>query len=208
MMDTRETTRLFKDEQGDYSWVYRLDMYKNYSILKMILKAMGICLAVVFGIIIAILLPDIGRYDPKLTFGVPLLVFAITILITIGCYYLVALIYGGYYVAIYKMNEKRIAQYQPSDQAQKNRAIGLFTAMAGIATGSAGTMAAGFILHGRTIVETNFDSIKSLTFVPSLGEIRVHSFLSWYTVYVSQEDYEFVKEYMRSRSTRARIKEK
>ncbi len=207
-MDTRETTRLFKDEQGDYSWVYRLDMYKNYSILKMILKAMGICLAVVFGIIIAILLPDIGRYDPKLTFGVPLLVFAITILITIGCYYLVALIYGGYYVAIYKMNEKRIAQYQPSDQAQKNRAIGLFTAMAGIATGSAGTMAAGFILHGRTIVETNFDSIKSLTFVPSLGEIRVHSFLSWYTVYVSQEDYEFVKEYMRSRSTRARIKEK
>ena len=169
---------------------------------------MGICMAVVFGIIIAILLPDIGRYDPKLTFGVPLLVFAITILITIGCYYLVALIYGGYYVAIYKMNEKRIAQYQPSDQAQKNRAIGLFTAMAGIATGSAGTMAAGFILHGRTIVETNFDSIKSLTFVPSLGEIRVHSFLSWYTVYVSQEDYEFVKEYMRSRSTRARIKEK
>lgn len=207
-MDTRETTRLFKDEQGDYSWVYRLDMYKNYSILKMILKAMGICLAVVFGIIIAILLPDIGRYDPKLTFGVPLLVFAITILITIGCYYLVALIYGGYYVAIYKMNEKRIAQYQPSDQAQKNRAIGLFTAMAGIATGSAGTMAAGFILHGRTIVETNFDSIKSLTFVPSLGEIRVHSFLSWYTVYVSQEDYEFVKEYMRVRSTKARIKEK
>lgn len=207
-MDTRETTRLFKDEQGDYSWVYRLDMYKNYSILKMILKAMGICLAVVFGIIIAILLPDIGRYDPKLTFGVPLLVFAITILITIGCYYLVALIYGGYYVAIYKMNEKRIAQYQPSDQAQKNRAIGLFTAMAGIATGSAGTMAAGFILHGRTIVETNFDSIKSLTFVPSLGEIRVHSFLNWYTVYVSQEDYEFVKEYMRSRSTKARIKEK
>lgn len=207
-MDTRETTRVFKDEQGDYNWVYRLDMYKNFSILKTILKAMGIGMAIVFGIIIAILLPDIGRYDPKLVFGVPLLVFVITFLITIGCYYLVALIYGGYYVAIYKMNENRIAQFQPSDQAQKNRAIGLFTAIAGIAAGNAGTTAAGFILHGRTVVETDFNSIKSLTFVPSLGEIRVHSFLSWYTVYVSQEDYEFVKEYMRSRSTKARIKEK
>ena len=41
-MVTRQATRLYRDDQGVYRWVYYLDMYKNFSILRTLLKALGI----------------------------------------------------------------------------------------------------------------------------------------------------------------------
>ena len=50
-MVTRQATRLYRDDQGVYRWVYYLDMYKNFSILRTLLKALGIGVGLVGAII-------------------------------------------------------------------------------------------------------------------------------------------------------------
>lgn len=205
-METRETTRLFKDDRGVYHWVYRLPMFRNFSILRTILKAMMLCFLVVLAIPAYILIKnDFHLDDMWLAFGIPALVCVIVLIIAVLCYFLVAWIYGGYYVGIYAMDEEKIAVYQPRDQAEKNQIIGLFSAAAGALDGNWGLVAVGVGLGGALVVETPFAKIRSLKIFPHLNEIRIHSFLTWYTIYVCSEDFELVAEYMESRSVNARI---
>ena len=182
-MVTRQATRLYRDDQGVYRWVYYLDMYKNFSILRTLLKALGIGVGLVGAIIWAYMIRS-GFRTFSLTSSIlfTVIMAAVILAIAVGSYFLVAFLYGGTYVAMFAMDDRKISMYQPSDQADKNRMIGMFSAAAGAATGNWGLTAA--------------------------GEIRVHSFLTWYTVYVNPEDMALVAEYLRSRCGKARITER
>ena len=203
-MENRDTSRLFRDEQGTWHWVYRLNMYKNLSMLWMVLKAIGICY-LALTVIMTALIAGSSSNGLKMVLGIMALVAVAVLGISVGSYYLVALIYGGNYVAIYSMDEQSIAQYQPADQAGRNRAIGVFSAVAGGLTGNAGLVAAGLTTGSRLVVQVQFSKIRSLKVVRSRGEIRVHSFLNWFTVYVSPEDFDIVADHITGRSVNARI---
>ena len=208
-MDTRQASRLYRDDQGVYHWAYYLNMYKNFSILRMILKAMGIGMFVIGAIIVGALISSGSRaFSTAEIIGSIVIIVVIILAIVVGCYFLVALIYGGMYISYFVMDDQKISHYQPTEQAEKARLIGLFSAAGGAATGNWGLTAASMTAGGRLIVEMKFDEIRSMTIVPSLGEIRVHSFLTWNTIYVNQEDFAFVAEYLRSKCVRARISEK
>lgn len=205
-MAYRETTRLIKDENGIWHWIYRLPMFKNLSILWTVLKAVGICYLGIIVVLTALVIH--GGSDAsglRLLYTVLAICAGVVLVICIFSYYLVALVYGGEYVAIYSMNEHSIAQHQPGSQANKNRVIGLFASAAGMLDGNPGLLAAGLTTGSSLVVETKFTEIRSLKIIPSLQEIRVHSFLTWYTVYVHPEDFALIAEYITSRSVNARI---
>ena len=208
-MDTRQASRLYRDDQGVYHWAYYLNMYKNFSILRMIMKAMGIGMFVIGAIIVGALISSGSRaFSTAEIIGFIVIIVVIILAIVVGCYFLVALIYGGMYIFYFVMDDQKISHYQPTEQAEKARLIGLFSAAGGAATGNWGLTAASMTAGGRLIVEMKFDEIRSMTIVPSLGEIRVHSFLTWNTIYVNQEDFAFIAEDLRSKCVRARISEK
>ena len=206
VIENINTSRLFRDDSGAWNWVYRIPMFRNYSILWLILKAVGVCtvgLSVLMGLILS------GGRNIRESLLAAGIIFGavgvIGVVITIVCYFLVAAIYGGCYVAIFSMDEKTIAQFQPVGQAAKNRAIGVFTAMAGAVSGNLALAAASLTTGSRLVVETPFTDIRSLKIIRQKGEIRVHSFLTWYTVYVNPEDYSLIEEHITSRSVNARI---
>lgn len=205
----RQTTRLFKDEQGIYHWAYSLPMFKNFSILRTVMKGMCFAFLVVLCIPAYIIIRNgISIDDLGLVLGIPLLCIGIVAIIAVGCYFLVAWIYGGQYMSIYSMDEHKIGVYQPTDQADKNKVIAAFTTTAGVIDGNLGLVFGSIAMTGTQIVETNFSSIRSLKLFPELQEIRVHSFLTWYTIYVCPEDYELVAEFITSRSVNAKIARK
>lgn len=205
-MENRQITRLYRNDEDVYHWVYNLPMFKNFSILFTVLKAMGIGMLITFAIILLILVKDgTPAADVRNLAGILALVWVIVQAVSFVCYLLVAALYGGTYVAMYVMDDKRIAQYQPADQADRERMIGTFSAAAGALGGNRGLMAGGLSIGGNLVVETPFKEIRSLKILPALNEIRVHSFLTWYTVYVNPEDFEYVAEFMESRSVNAKI---
>ena len=208
-METRQASRLYRDDQGVYHWAYYLNMYKNFSMLRMILKAMGIGMFVIDAIIVGALISSGSRaFSTAEIIGFIIITVAIILAIVVGCYFLVAFIYGGMYISYFVMDDQKISHYQPTEQADKARLIALFSAAGGAATGNWGLTAASMTAGGNLIVEMKFDDIRSMTIVPSQGEIRVHSFLTWNTIYVNQEDFGIVSEYLRSKCVKARIRER
>ncbi|MDO5132855.1 MAG: hypothetical protein Q4D81_07720 [Eubacteriales bacterium] len=206
-MEERAITRLMRDDEGVYHWVYRLPMFKNFSILKTVLKAMGIGLLITYALIL-LLVTDGGTNRPDglgMLIGILALVFVAVVIIAFACYFGVAALYGGYYVAVYNMDDRKISMLQPADQADRNKLIAMFSAAAGALGGNWGLVAASTGITGTLVAESEFSKIRSLKIIPGLGEIRVHAFLTWYTVYVNPEDFGLVAEYMESRSINAKV---
>lgn len=205
-MRSVETTRVSRDEQGIYRWVYVLPMFKNLSILWTVLKAMGI---IVLGIMLVMVYLFVshggGADDFWLIIGIPALCCSIALVIALLSYLFVAWYYGGKYVAIYRMDNHSLAQYQPKDQAQKAGLIGAVSSVTGAVTGNVGLMAVGLTQGGSLVVESKFEKIRSLKILPELSEIRIHSFFTWYTIYVNPADFNVVADYMANRCVNARI---
>ena len=205
-MNTRETTRVYKDDHGVYHWVYRLPMFRNFSILKTVLKAMGICFLVPVLILVFFCFKNQGSLEDFLEiFGI-LAVIAIAILIiSVLSYLLVAALYGGNYVAIYTMDRQAITTSQPASQASRQAIIGLFTTAAGVISQNPGVYIAGLAGASRQVVKTDYKDIRSLKILPEKGEIRIHSFLTWYTIYVMPDDFSLVAGYLEGQSVNAKI---
>ena len=202
------TTRIYQDDRGNWHWIYRLPMFKNFSILRTIMKPIGVC-CILPTVLAVILILKNGRSfsDEKeilmLTIGLGVLVLAITVL----CYFLVAALFGGNYIFIYTMTDHSLTVNQPAGQAARSMAIGAFTSAAGAVGGNPGVMMAGLAARGNQITSSEFDKILSLKIDPPAGEIRIHSFLTWYSIYVGPDDFAFVAEYLRTRCKNAAISE-
>ncbi|MBQ9155418.1 MAG: hypothetical protein IJ137_01410 [Eubacterium sp.] len=205
-MNTRETTRVYKDEYGVYHWVYRLPMFRNFSILKTVLKAMGICFLIPVLILVCLCVKNQGTMEDFLeVFGILAIIAIAILIISVLSYLLVAALYGGNYVAIYTMDQQTITTAQPASQASRQAIIGLFTAATGVLGQNPGVYIAGLAGAARQVVQTSYKDIKSLKFIPEKGEIRIHSFLTWYTIYVTPDDFSLVAGYLEGQCLNAKI---
>lgn len=204
----KESTRVYQDELGLWHWIYSLPMFSNLSVLRTVLKAMAICCLLPVVTMLVIIYSNGSTLSGSFEeFGLTLAIAGGIFLLSIVIYFLVSVFYGGNYVFIYTMDDHSITTTQPADQAAKLSAIGMFTAASGAVSHNPGIMIAGLAAGGSQIAHTAFEDIKTLTFDRKNEEIRIHSFLTWYSIYVNSEDFPLVAEFIRARSTRADIKE-
>ena len=202
-----DTTAVVQDENGKYHWIYTYSMWKNFSMLRPVLIAIGISLLVILVIILAALHQS-GRdtgYLVKVFLLYLGIVLAVLLILALS-YALVAAFYGGKYVSLYEMDSEGLSHYQPSSQADKEKTIGLFAAAAGLLGGNAGTTIAGLTAGSRLVVRAEFSKVKSLKIAADKEEIRVHSFMTWHTVHVPRESFEFVADYMTGHCSNAKVK--
>ena len=205
-MQERQISRVMRDENGTYHWVYSLPMLKNFTLLRTILKIVAVMYlaftAIIAGIVWFSGVPDDNF---KMGLGVIAIVGIVVMLIAVGSYFLSAAIFHGYYVCIYEMDQEMFIQRQPKDQAERSEAVSLAAAVAGVFTNNFLLAGAALTQGDETVVKKRFSDWRSLKIIPSRGEIKVHSFLTWFTIWVNKEDFPFVADYLSSRCVNARI---
>ncbi|MDO4804493.1 MAG: hypothetical protein Q4A32_06720 [Lachnospiraceae bacterium] len=200
------TIRITRDENGIWHWIYRLPMFRDFSILRTVIKAMEAVYAVMFLFSIVIIYINGSTLSRSRGFILIMLgVGVLILLLSVVCYFGVAAIFGGYYIFVYTMDENALSVTQPVGQANKTKAIGMFAATAGTLNNNPGVTVAGLAAGGSQIAYTKFEDILSLKFDRKGGEIRIHSFMTWYSIYVHPEDFAFVEEFMTNRCTKARV---
>ena len=191
-----EKVRLCED--GKYRWTYSLNMYRNPSILFVVLKIF----AVLFGIGLATLIVPMlfrGEID---TLAEDLKIFAIVLAVFFAicllAYLIVARMYGGRYVVDFTMDDKGLLHKQIPIQAKKARKMASATFLAGAAAGRPGTMGAG-ALATRTEMSSDFQRVRKVKAYPRRNLIKVNELLGHNQVYVTDEDFAFVLDFIRSR---------
>ena len=189
---------------GKYRWYYEFPMLKNPVILYTIWKIMLI-VAIIPAIVV--LLSTKGFLEAfKEFFIVFLITFGIMFVLSIIGYFILATVYGFKYIVLFEMDEKGITHAQQEKQFTKAQAIGLLAVLAGTAKNDVGMVGTGILSSSKKSMTSQFKNVETVIGIRSKNTIKVNQLFAKNQIYVNDEDYDFVWEYITSRCVKAKIK--
>lgn len=188
---------------GKYRWVYEMNMLKNPTIFFTVLKVMMISLGIVwlFGLVIGIgnMSLDYFLFWTKLT-GIMIGIFFVLTIIGV----LITAAVLGKYVVLFEMDEKGVTHIQMPRQVKKAEVIGLITALVGAMAKSPTTMGAGMLATAKTKSTSEFVNVRRVKARRRFNLIKVNQLLDKNQVYVADEDFDFVYNFIKSRCINAK----
>lgn len=185
-------------EDGKYRWTYPLDMLKNPTILFVIFKIFGILFSIplLIALISAAVNNDLANiWDSFLKIW--LIVIAVFFVIIIISYLIVVWMNGGKYIVHFTMDEKRIVHEQEPAQFDRARKVGLLAALVGIFAKRPSTVGAGALAASRSTSTSDFAKVRKIKPRRRQNLIKVNQTLERNQVYVTDEDFDFVLDFIR-----------
>lgn len=197
--DEAQTSRVQLCQDGKYRWIYELNMYKNPSIIFVVFKIFGYIFLIAWAIMI---IADLFRgegWDMFWDNTKMMLIFcAVFSVLTILAYLLVAASYGGKYIVLFEMDEKGVLHRQIKSQVKKAQVMGWLTVLAGVRAGNLTTVGVGLNSATKTSSYSSFDHVRNVKAYRSRNLIKVNELLEKNQVYATDEDFDFVYDYIRS----------
>ena len=192
-------------EDGKYRWTYPLDMLKNPSILFVLLKIFGILLSI--PLLIALISAAANNDWQKIWdsfLKIWLIVMVVFFVIILISYLIVVWMNGGKYVVNFTMDEKRLIHEQVPVQYDRARKVGLLAALVGIFAKRPAAAGAGALAASRDTSISVFDKVRRVK--PRRGQnlIKVNQSLERNQVYVPDEDFDFVLDFIRKHCPNAK----
>ncbi len=188
---------------GKYRWVYEMNLLKNPTIFFTVLKVMMISVGIVwlFGLVIGIgnMSLDYFLFWTKLT-GIMIGIFFV--LTVIGVLITAAVL--GKYVVLFEMDQKEVTHIQMPRQVKKAEVIGLITALVGAMAKSPTTMGAGVLATAKTKSTSEFVNVRRVKARRRFNLIKVNQLFDKNQVYVADEDFDFVYNFIKSRCINAK----
>ena len=183
---------------GKYRWVYDVPMLKNPSILLDVFWVLGISFGIVWLFVLLLggceshfRLSDL--WDITRGFLVLTAVFLV-----LGCvaYFFVSWYYGWKYSILFIMDEQEVVHKQLPGTEGKARAIGKLTALAGAAGGKPGMVGMGILAANRTSMSCSYSSVRRIIPCRQRHLIKVRERFSRNMVFVADEDFDFVYDFL------------
>ena len=188
---------------GKYRWAYEMNLLKNLTIFFTVLKVMMISVGIVwlFGLVIGLGDMDLDYFLfwTKLS-GIMLGVFVV--LTIIGVLITAAIL--GKYVVLFEMDEQGVTHIQLPRQVKKAEVIGLITALVGVMAKNPTTVGTGILAASKTKSTSVFANVRRVKARRRLNLIKVNQLLNKNQVYVADEDFDFVYDFIKSRCTKAK----
>ena len=194
---------VFLEDDGTYNWIYCMKLLQNLSMFKFVMKIM----VIIFASLIVILLVLTGGSDDMLQLlGIFALCFAAVFLIVLFSFWLIDKLYKGRYMLIYEMNDRGLTFSQTTDQAEITRTIAAASAAVSAAGGNVGGVISGSGMALRpNSFHAEFAKVRSVKGRRKENLIWVNTFMQYLQVYVPDDAYDFVWDYITARCVNASI---
>ena len=192
--DSRVT--LYPD--GKYRWVYEVPMLKNPSILFDVYKVLGIGFGVVWLLVLLLICVEDGftfKNIWNITSGF-LILYLVFLIIGYIAHVIVAWSYGWKYVVLFTLDEKLVVHQQMPRQIKKARVLGALIALVGAATGKPGVAGSGVLVASRSTLTSELANVERLIPCRRLHLIKVNQLLNKNRVFVPDEDFDFVYDFL------------
>lgn len=204
MKDANDHIQLYPD--GKYRWVYEVNMLTNYSILFDVWKVLGISMGilVILFVIIAFFDGD-WNFDSLIGMASSLGIVALVMLVLglIG-YFVYAAISGWKYAVLFIMDEKEVVHQQMPNTVKKGQLIGALTILAGLASGRPGVVGTGLLSQSRMSMASTLANVERLIPCRRMNLIKVNQRFAKNRIYVNDEDFDFVYQFLLSHCTKAK----
>ena len=202
--DSRVT--LYPD--GKYRWVYEVPMLKNPSILMDVYKVLGISFGLVWLFNMLIISCEDGLSLSSLWSSTSVFLILMAVFVVIGyvAYVIVAWTYGWKYVVLFEMDEKEVKHQQMPRQVKKAKVLGALTVLAGVAAGRPGVVGSGLLASTRFSTTSVLANVARLVPCRRMNLIKVNQLLNKNRIYVPEEDFDFVYDFLCQHCTKAKKK--
>ena len=189
-------------DDGKYRWVYEMNMITNPSIFLTVFKVFFWIILIMwlaFGLFLYII-P--GDWEGFLGMSKAALVgLGVMAVLTLLGVLVLAAIYGGKYVVLFEMDENEVKHIQVPRQFKKAQVAGMIAVLVGAASKSPTTAGAGLLSATRNSSTSEFKHVRSVKAHRRLHLIKVNQLLNRNQVYVPEEDFDFVYDWIKSRCT-------
>jgi len=203
-------------EDGVFRWFYDMDMWRNRYMLRLLVRVLSVILLIPVAFF---LLTVLNRALPPLLDGTPwrrvafmihddLKVLGLVALICVGILLLALLIYAvcalvmkGNYRLYFEMDETAVTLVRSAGSMNAINALGVAATVAALAAGKpGGALRTGAMLAGANAVgTTRFDSVRRVKRYPQYDLIDLREWFGMNQIYVSGEDYPFVRDFILER---------
>ncbi|MBQ3375637.1 MAG: hypothetical protein IJG49_04425 [Erysipelotrichaceae bacterium] len=186
---------LFADYKGKYRWVYELPMLKSFFLLFEVWKVLGLsAMIVVFFMSVVSLVQGGGPSAMIFNMEMGALVFGIMFVLSIPAYYIVTKANNGKYTVLFEMDDSGIDHIQI--KTDKAKALDLLVTFTGVATKSRTTTAAGMLSATGGSLYSRFSDVRRIRAYPKKHLITLSGRFMENQVYVDDEDFIKVYEYI------------
>ena len=192
----------FRKEDGSYQWAYTVDLHKDLFMLEVVFIALGISFLLILG---TMLFASGGRGIDLQTAAILLGCFLVIGLIGLGSWWFVSAMYGWTSGMVFRMDEEGIDMRQVKDQAEKTELIAKAAALTGALTHNYGTMAAG--LNASADAHSTFKNVTGISGERRRNRITVRSVMFFNMIYVDDDHYDAVFDYLVQHCPNARVKD-
>ena len=192
---------------GKYRWVYEVPMLKNPSILIDVYKVLGISFGIVWLFNVLIISCEDGLSLENL-WGITsgfLILMGVFLIIGYIAYVIVAWCYGWKYVVLFTLDEKEVKHEQMPRQVKKAQVLGALTSMVGIAAGKPGVVGTGLLAASRTSSTSVLANVAHVIPCRRMNLIKVNQLLNKNRIFVPEEDFDFVYDFLCQHCTKAKI---
>ena len=192
--DSRVT--LYPD--GKYRWVYEVPMLKNPSILFDVYWVLGISFGLVWLFNVLLIGCEDGFSLESLwgfTSGF-LILMLVFVVIGYVAYVIVAWTYGWKYVVLFTLDEKEVVHQQMPHQMKKAKVLGALTALVGAAAGKPGIVGSGILASSRSTSTSVLANVKRIKARRRQNLIKVNQLLNKNRIFVPDEDFDFVYDFL------------
>lgn len=194
----KEDSRVTLYPDGKYRWVYEVPMLKNPSILFDVYKVLGISFGVVW-LFNMLLIGCENGFDLDSLWGITsgfLVLILVFLVIGYIAYVIVAWYNGWKYVVLFTMDEKEVVHQQMPRQVEKAKVLGALTVLVGAAAGKPGVMGTGVLAVSRSTSTSELANVARLIPCRRLHLIKVNQLLNKNRVFVPDEDFDFVYDFL------------
>lgn len=202
-------------DDGVWRWAYGLDMIRNPVIFLTVVKVLLFSALVVLGTFVVFGLFGNGFDVPELIrgfveatdgddFKYALIALAVFVGVVVFSYFVVATQYGGKYVVLFEMGDTEIRHVQTSEQFEKGSRIGKATAVMGILGGKPSVAGLGISTSVRNSTTSTYVNVRKIKAIRRLNVIFLKEGLTRNQIYVGDEDFDFVLNYLKERCPNAR----
>ena len=188
-------------EDGKYHWLYDLHMLKNPAVLFDLFWALGVSTAITVFIIFCIQACSNGINADDLMIVLKIAGILIGIMLVLGVlgYLLYAALSGWIYSVHFIMDENGVEHKAAPRSKKLAKRIGFLTVLVGLFSRKPGMMGTGILASSNTSMSSDFLRVRSVKAVRWMNTIKVNERFSRNRVYVSDEDFDFVFDYISSR---------
>lgn len=185
---------------GKYRWVYELNMLTNPIIFWTVLKVLGGVWLFLY--VFMLIFGDFATFWEA--FRIFAYVMAGIVALSLMGYLVVAAMYKGKYVVLFEMDEDGISHTQMPRQYKKAQVLSAFTVLAGLASVKPSTVGAGILAATKNSSTSVFENVRKVKARRRLHVIKVNQLLNKNQVYVPNEDFDFVYDFIKSRCPHAK----